>query len=1206
MKVPEFKGNNNAEEYIEWERKTEQIFECHNYTEEKKSHIAAVEFTGYASFWWDQLKSTRRNKGLRAVPPWDYLKELMRQRFIPSYYYRDLYNRLARLVQGGKSVEEYHKEMEMMMARAHIEEDEQMLMSRFLGGLNHYIAEELDMYQYNTMEDMVDKAMKIERRHKGRNNLKLTYKSSNSGGGFPGYRSEEKKDYKSPIQGGKDSVATNKGPSQGNNKEPSGTSNSSNPSREIKCFKCLGKGHIASQCPNKRVMIATADGGVVSDSDHSDNEIDANMTELIDARGEMLVARRALNIQVKEESLEQRENIFHTRCLVNGKVCTLIIDGGSCTNVASVYMVEKLGLASIKHPKPYRLQWLNDCGEVKVTRQVVIPFSIGRYKDEILCDVVPMQASHMLLGRPWQYDRKVQHDGFNNKYSFTHEGQKVILAPLSPQEVYADQIKIEKMQEGRAKQTFYVRAREVKSAISLGQPVLLIRYKEILFTDTDINLYCLPSSFKSMMHEFTDVFPDELPSGLPPLRGIEHQIDFIPGSSIPNRPAYRSNPMETKEMQRQIDELMEKGLKDGTWRMCVDCRAVNKITVKYRHPIPRLDDMLDELHGARYFTKIDLMSGYHQIRMKPGDEWKTAFKTKYGLYEWLVMPFGLSNAPSTFMRLMNHVLRAYLGKFVVVYFDDILIYSRSLDEHIEHVRLVLQVLRKESLYAKLKKCTFCIDRLVFLGFVVSAQGIEVDEEKVKVIKEWPIPKSISDVRSFHGLASFYRRFVRDFSTIAAPLTGIIKKEVGFKWGEEQQKAFDSLKGKLTSAPILSLPNFDKTFEIECDASGIGIGAVLMQEKKPIAYFSEKLNGAHLNYSTYEKELYALVRALDVWQHYLLPKEFVIHTDHESLKHLKGQGKLNKRHGKWVEFIEQFPYVIKYKHGKDNVVADALSRRYALINVMSSKLLGFEHVKDLYINDVDFGNVFVACKHGAFNSFYRHDGYLFKGKKLCVPRCSMRDLLVLESHCGGLMGHFGVHKTYDTLFEHFYWPSMRKDVEKVCASCIACRQAKSKSMPHGLYMPLPVPSSPWMDISMDFVLGLPRTRRGRDSIFVVVDSIHSSTGFSPFELVYGFNPLTVLDLVPLPLHELASLDGTKKAELVKSLHEKARSNIEKRNKVYADRANRRRKKVVFVPGDWVWVHFRKERFPNQRKNKLDARGDGPFQVLERINDNAYKI
>ena len=289
--------------------------------------------------------------------------------------------------------------------------------------------------------------------------------------------------------------------------------------------------------------------------------------------------------------------------------------------------------------------------------------------------------------------------------------------------------------------------------------------------------------------------------------------------------------------------------------MCVDCRAVNKITIKYRHPIPRLDDMLDELHGSCIFTKItkvDLKSGYHQIRMKDGDEWKTAFKTKYGLYEWMVMPFGLTNAPSTFMRLMNHVLREFLGKFVVVYFDDILIYSKTLDEHTMHVRLVLEVLRKEQLYANLKKCTFCIDRLLFLGFIVSSKGVEVDTEKVKAIQEWPTPKSVTEVRSFHGLASFYRRFVKDFSSIAAPLTEVIKKDVGFKWGEEQERAFCTLKDKLCSAPILCLPNFNKTFELECDASGIGIGAMLMQEKRPIAFFSEKLNGASLKYSTYDK------------------------------------------------------------------------------------------------------------------------------------------------------------------------------------------------------------------------------------------------------------------------------------------------------------------------------------------------------------------
>uniref|UniRef100_A0A2N9J8T2 Reverse transcriptase domain-containing protein n=1 Tax=Fagus sylvatica TaxID=28930 RepID=A0A2N9J8T2_FAGSY len=465
MKIPSFQGRTDPEVYLEWEKKIDLVFDCHNYSEEKKVKLAVIEFTDYAIIWWDQLVTNRRRNNERPVETWGELKALMRRRFVPSHFYRDLYQKLQNLTQGSRSVEDYHKEMEVAMIRANVEEDREATMARFLSGLNRDIANIIELQHYVEIEDMVHMAMKVERQLKRK-----------------------------------------------------GTA--------------------------RRVMIMRDNGEVMTESeDDSDG-----MPELVDASdddgvvypvtGESLVARRALNTHIKVDDAEQqRENIFHTRCHVNNK-------------------------------------------------------------------------------------------------------------------------------------------------------------------------------------EYEDVFPNDVPSGLPPIRGIEHQIDFVPGATIPNRPAYRSNPEETKELQRQVEELLRP--KD---------MAINNITVKYRHPIPRLDDMLDELHGSSIFTKIDL---------------KTACKTKYGLYEWLVMPFGLTNAPSTFMRLMNHALRAFLGRFVVVYFDDILVYSKSLDEHIEHLHCVLPVLRKEKLYANLKTCSFCLDKVVFLGYLVSGKGLAVDEEKVKAIKEWPTPKLITE------------------------------------------------------------------------------------------------------------------------------------------------------------------------------------------------------------------------------------------------------------------------------------------------------------------------------------------------------------------------------------------------------------------------------------------------------------------------------
>jgi hypothetical protein len=393
---------------------------------------------------------------------------------------------------------------------------------------------------------------------------------------------------------------------------------------------------------------------------------------------------------------------------------------------------------------------------------------------------------------------------------------------------------------------------------------------------------------------------DELPRSLPPMRRVSHQIDLIPGASLPNKAAYRLTPQENEEFKRPVQDLQDKGLvreslspcavptvlsrkKDGGWRMCTDSRAINKITIRYRFPLPRMDDLMDCLSGANYFSKIDLKSRYHQIPMREGDEWKTTFKTNEGLYKWLVIPFGLTNAPSTFMRMMNEVLREFIGKFVVVYLDDILIFSKTKAEHLRHLAIVMRRLQQEKLLINLKKCSFMQTKLIYLGFVISANELKMDPEKVEVIRNWPSPRNVFEVRSFHGLASFYRKFIRNFSGISAAMMDTVRKQHKvFQWTAEDERSFNLLKRKITEQPVLMWPDFQKTFQVKCDASGYAVGGVLSQDDRPVAYYSEKLDDAKLKYSTYDKEFYAIIQALKKWRHYLIPKEFVLYSDNHAL------------------------------------------------------------------------------------------------------------------------------------------------------------------------------------------------------------------------------------------------------------------------------------------------------------------------------------
>jgi len=384
-----------------------------------------------------------------------------------------------------------------------------------------------------------------------------------------------------------------------------------------------------------------------------------------------------------------------------------------------------------------------------------------------------------------------------------------------------------------------------------------------------------------------------------------------------------------------------------------------------------------------------------------------------------------------------------------------------------------------------------------LGFVITSEGIHVDDSKVAVTRDWPTSKTITEVRSFHGLATFYRRFVKNFSTIMAPITECLKKGK-FQWNEFAEASFQEIKKKLSQALVLVLPDFNKTFELECDASRVGIGVVLSQERKPIAFFSEKLSEARQKWSTYQQELYAVFRALKTWEGYLLPKEFIVYTGHQSLKHFRNQKHVDRMLARWAAYLEKFNYLIVHKSGATNKVADALSRRARLLTSFEAKLLGMDQRKELYEHDDDFGQVWLKYLQGKplDKDYVVQDGYLFKNDQLCVPRSSLRDKLIRELHSSDLSGHVGRDKTIANLQECYYWPQLKRDAGKFVQRCHVCQTYKGQVQNTRLYIPLETPSAPWEDLSMDFILGLPRTRRGNDAVYVVVDRFSKMTHFIP--------------------------------------------------------------------------------------------------------------
>jgi hypothetical protein len=452
----------------------------------------------------------------------------------------------------------------------------------------------------------------------------------------------------------------------------------------------------------------------------------------------------------------------------------------------------------------------------------------------------------------------------------------------------------------------------------------------------------VPHDLQALLSKHEMVF--STPQGLPPSHGVhDHSIPLVPGSLLPNIHPYRHPFSQKNEIEKMVQELLNEGIshpstipysspivmvlkKEGSWRMCPNFCALNKLTIKDKLPIPVIDDLLDELSGAQLFTKLDLRSGYHQIRMKEEDIPKMTFHTHEGHYQFLFMPFGLCNAPSTFQSLMNHVFHPFLCNFVLVFFDDILVYRETWTDPLTHVDQVLHLLSQHQLFLKQSKRAFGASEVEYLGHMVGKDGIRVDPKKIEAMQDWTHPKTLKILRGFLGLTGYYHKFVKNYRKIAAPLTSLLKKN-SFTWTPAATQDFQTLKMAMRTTLVLALPDFTKTFVLECDASGKGIDIVLMQEGRSLAFTSKQLSKRNLGKPIYEKEMLAILHAIDLWHPYLLGQHFQIKTDHQSLKFFLKQCISSQEQKKWVTKLFGYDYEIIYKKGKDNVVVDALFQKY---------------------------------------------------------------------------------------------------------------------------------------------------------------------------------------------------------------------------------------------------------------------------------------
>ncbi|KAI5675744.1 hypothetical protein M9H77_06694 [Catharanthus roseus] len=1047
-KPKSFAGTRNAREVDNFLWGLEQYFDAVGIIEEgAKIKSAALYLTDTAMLWWRRRQEDVK-RGTCSIATFDDFKGELKRQFCPENAEEEAHGRLRRLKHLG-SIRDYVKDFTNLVLEIPNMSDKDSLFF-FMDGLQTWAKIELRRRGVQDLaaaiaiaESLIDYSSKKEpskpKEKKG---------GPNKGGGehWRGNRKEENRNQGQSPWKPKD---------EGKQKD---NFDRSIPKRG--CFLC-GELHWTRDCPKTKALNAlTAD---VKGHESIGNKEGAQVGSL-----------QLLNV-IQSTPKTQAKGLQFVDATINGKETKALLDTGASHNFISAEEANRLGL-----------QIVGGTGSVKAVNSMAKPIqgiargvktTLGARVCYLNLSVVPMDDFKVVLGMEFLDQVKAFPIPFANTMCILDEGKTCVVPTIRSTKPDPQALSAMQFEKGLK--------RDEES------------YLAILKEHDDEELppqLTIPREIEGVLREFKDVMPDELPKKLPPRREVDHQIELEPGAKPPAMSPYRMALPELAELKNQLKGLIDAGF---IWPSKAPFGAP-VLFKKKKDGSLRMSDLFDQLGHARYFTKLDLRSGYYQVRIAEGDEPKTTCITRSGSYEFLVMPFGLTNAPATFCTLMNKLFYPYLDQFVVVYLDDIVIYSQTLEEHKEHLRKVFQVLKDNKLYVKKEKCSFAQEEVLFLGHKIKGGKLMMEDTKVQAIQRWEPSTKVHELRSFLGLVNYYRRFIKGYSARAAPLTDLLKKNRPWAWSEDCQRAFEDLKKAICNDPVLSLPDYSKPFEVHTDASDFAIGGVLMQDGHPIAYESRKLNETERRYTVQEKEMTAIIHCLRVWRHYLLGSRFVIMTDNIATSYFQTQKKLSPKQARWQDFLAEFDYSLEYKPGKANVVADALSRKVELASIsrVDSPLL--KRIKEGLQQDSLAKNLIALVMEGKTRRFWLEEGMLYtKGNRLFVPKWgNLRRELIKECHDSKWAGHPGMKRTLALLKTTYYWPQMQDEVESYVRTCLICQQDKvEQNAPSGLLDPLPIPKRPWESVSMDFITSLPKSE-GFGNIVVVVDRFSKYATFIP--------------------------------------------------------------------------------------------------------------